>query len=158
MFTGFADSTEFASKCASYGITAGPHIDIPTTVRGASGGGSNGGSNGTAVNPNLQAVAESAYRELEAMFTSAGWTVEDVHVCRNTSTQYGIYFRYGATNANGEYGWTDGIMKAEYMTNGEIWAILGEGYLWNEGPTEYDTCGNSYWIACKKLIYTGMNW
>ena len=41
LFTGFADSTEFAQKCASYGITAGPHINVPTTVRGtASSGGS----------------------------------------------------------------------------------------------------------------------
>lgn len=34
LFTGFADSAEFAQKCASYGITAGAHIDVPTTVRG----------------------------------------------------------------------------------------------------------------------------
>ncbi len=35
LFTGFADSTEFAQKCASYGITAGTHINVPTTVRGS---------------------------------------------------------------------------------------------------------------------------
>lgn len=34
LFTGFADSTEFAQKCASYGIEAGTHIDVPTTTRG----------------------------------------------------------------------------------------------------------------------------
>ena len=34
LFTGFADSTEFANKCASYGITTGAHINVPTTVRG----------------------------------------------------------------------------------------------------------------------------
>lgn len=34
LFTGFADSAEFASKCASYGITAGAHVNVPTTVRG----------------------------------------------------------------------------------------------------------------------------
>lgn len=47
LFTGFADSTEFAQKCASYGITAGSHINVPTTVRGSgsSGGGSNLASN-----------------------------------------------------------------------------------------------------------------
>lgn len=33
LFTGFADSTEFANKCASYGITVGPHVNVPTTVR-----------------------------------------------------------------------------------------------------------------------------
>ena len=41
LFTGFADSTEFAQKCASYGIVTGGHINVPTTVRGtASSGGS----------------------------------------------------------------------------------------------------------------------
>ena len=34
LFTGFADSAEFADKCANYGITAGSHIDVPTTTRG----------------------------------------------------------------------------------------------------------------------------
>ena len=34
LFTGFADSTEFANKCASYGITVGSHINVPVTVRG----------------------------------------------------------------------------------------------------------------------------
>ena len=34
LFTGFADSVEFAQKCASYGINAGNHINVPTTVRG----------------------------------------------------------------------------------------------------------------------------
>ena len=34
LFTGFADSSEFASKCASYGIVVGNHIDVPVTFRG----------------------------------------------------------------------------------------------------------------------------
>ncbi len=33
LFTGFADSSEFANKCASYGIVVGDHIDVPVTVR-----------------------------------------------------------------------------------------------------------------------------
>ena len=33
LFTGFADSTEFANKCASYGINVGNHIDVPNTNR-----------------------------------------------------------------------------------------------------------------------------
>lgn len=33
LFTGFADSAEFAQKCASYGIVAGDHLDVPTTER-----------------------------------------------------------------------------------------------------------------------------
>lgn len=35
LFTGFADSTEFAQKCASYGITVGNSISVPTTTRNA---------------------------------------------------------------------------------------------------------------------------
>ena len=35
LFTGFADSTEFAQKCASYGIQAGPHITVPNVPRGS---------------------------------------------------------------------------------------------------------------------------
>ena len=33
LFTGFADSSEFSDKCASYGIIVGDHIDVPETVR-----------------------------------------------------------------------------------------------------------------------------
>jgi len=33
LFTGFADSTEFNQKCASYGITTGASISVPTTNR-----------------------------------------------------------------------------------------------------------------------------
>lgn len=31
LFTGFADSAEFNTKCASYGITTGSHINVPIT-------------------------------------------------------------------------------------------------------------------------------
>ena len=33
LFTGFADSAEFAGKCSSYGIAAGAHVDTPSAVR-----------------------------------------------------------------------------------------------------------------------------
>ncbi len=36
LFTGFADSAEFAQKCASYGIDAGEHIEVPNVTRGQS--------------------------------------------------------------------------------------------------------------------------
>lgn len=35
LFTGFADSTEFAQKCAAYGIDAGAHVTVPNIARGA---------------------------------------------------------------------------------------------------------------------------
>lgn len=34
LFTGFADSDEFAQKCASYGIDVGEHIEVPNVTRG----------------------------------------------------------------------------------------------------------------------------
>ena len=36
LFTGFADSSEFAQKCANYGIDAGEHIEVPNVTRGQS--------------------------------------------------------------------------------------------------------------------------
>ncbi len=33
LFNGFADSNEFAQKCASYGVIAGNHIEAPLTSR-----------------------------------------------------------------------------------------------------------------------------
>ena len=35
LFTGFADSDEFANKCSSCGIVVGDHLDVPETVRTA---------------------------------------------------------------------------------------------------------------------------
>lgn len=35
LFRGFADSTEFANKCASYGVTVGAHVDTPNVARGS---------------------------------------------------------------------------------------------------------------------------
>ena len=40
LFSGFADSVEFQNKCASYGITYGPHIDVPNVARNGSNGSS----------------------------------------------------------------------------------------------------------------------
>lgn len=40
LFSGFADSVEFQGKCSRYGITYGPHIDVPNVVRNGSNGSS----------------------------------------------------------------------------------------------------------------------
>lgn len=117
LFTGFADSVEFANKCASYGITAGPHINVPTTVRGASGGGSGSGG---AVNASLQSAAESALAELRAEATRHGWSIVETRVTRDTSTQYGIYYRMdGPLDSDGLPQWEDGTIKAE-IRNGAV--------------------------------------
>lgn len=75
LFTGFADSTEFASKCASYGITVGSHVDVPTTVRGtaSSGGSSAGGASGLAAQTN--GARASSVEELDAYWTSQGYEI-----------------------------------------------------------------------------------
>ena len=75
LFTGFADSTEFASKCASYGVTVGQHINVPTTVRGSagSGGSSAGGGSGLAAQTNGRRA--SSPEELDAYWTSRGYEV-----------------------------------------------------------------------------------
>lgn len=50
LFTGFADSDEFASKCASSNIVVGEHIDVPETVR----------SNGAVAAPASSPVASTS--------------------------------------------------------------------------------------------------
>lgn len=112
LFTGFADSIEFANKCASYGITAGPHINVPTTVRGASGGGSGGG--GTA-STSVQAEAERAFADLRAFAESHGFVLTSSIVTRNTENQYGIFYYFSVPY--GEYSGTFGMIKAEKNGN-----------------------------------------
>jgi len=75
LFTGFADSTEFANKCASYGITVGPHVNVPTTVRGTAGSssGSTGGGSGLAAQTN--GARASSVQELDAYWTSQGFEI-----------------------------------------------------------------------------------
>lgn len=75
LFTGFADSTEFASKCASYGVTVGPHINVPTTVRGTAGSssGSTGGGSGLAAQ--TEGHRANSAQELDAYWTSQGFEI-----------------------------------------------------------------------------------
>ena len=115
LFTGFADSTEFANKCSSYGITAGPHINVPTTVRGASGGGSGGGG---AANTSLQSAAESAFAALQAAATSHGWSITDSYVVRATSTQYGIFYHLEIpSDSRGKRASVSAMIKVEQQGN-----------------------------------------
>lgn len=75
LFTGFADSTEFAGKCASYGVTVGSHVDVPTTVRGTAGSssGSTGGGSGLAAQTN--GARASSVQELDAYWTYQGFEI-----------------------------------------------------------------------------------
>lgn len=129
LFTGFADSVEFANKCASYGITAGPHINVPTTVRGASGEGSGGGGSRAA---RLQAAAEEAYAETLAVANAYGWTTTR-SVVRSTDSQYSIYVRFEiAQNWEGEREIFNGFLQAEYLPNGEMNHITFAQPVWGQ--------------------------
>ena len=70
LFTGFADSSEFAQKCDSYGIAVGSHIDVPETERSLSSGGSNEIS-GIASQTN--GIRAGSIEELDAYWTSQGY-------------------------------------------------------------------------------------
>ena len=76
LFTGFADSVEFANKCASYGITVGSHVDVPTTTRGTSSGStatSAGGASGLAAQTN--GARANSVQELDAYWASQGFEI-----------------------------------------------------------------------------------
>ena len=74
LFTGFADSTEFAGKCASYGITVGSHVDVPTTTRGTSSGGSvTGGVYGLAAQ--TEGHRANSAQELDAYWVAQGFEI-----------------------------------------------------------------------------------
>lgn len=76
LFTGFADSTEFANKCASYGVTVGPHINVPTTVRGSAGsGGSSAGGSASGLAAQTNGQRASSVQELDAYWTSQGFEI-----------------------------------------------------------------------------------
>ena len=79
LFTGFADSTEFAGKCASYGITVGSHVDVPTTTRGTSSGGASSGGSATGGAYGLAAQTEghraNSAQELDAYWVAQGFEI-----------------------------------------------------------------------------------
>lgn len=100
LFTGFADSTEFANKCASYGITVGPHVSVPTTVRGASSGSTatpSGGASGLAAQTN--GMRASSPEELDAYWTSQGFEIFYIDL-GNGQTQKCYAQFYDMTNHN----------------------------------------------------------
>ena len=80
LFTGFADSTEFAGKCASYGITVGSHVDVPTTTRGTSSGGASSGGSATGGSASglaaqTNGARASSVQELDSYWTSQGFEI-----------------------------------------------------------------------------------
>ena len=100
LFTGFADSTEFANKCASYGITVGPHVNVPTTVRGTSSGGTAtpaGGASGLAAQTG--GMRASSPEELDAYWVAQGFEIYYIDLgYGNTQKCYAQF--YDMTNHN----------------------------------------------------------
>lgn len=90
LFTGFADSSEFAQKCASYGITVGGHIDVPETVRNHPSGGGNG-SAGMAYQTN--GMRAGFAEELDAYWTSQGYEIFYIDLGNGqTQKSYALFF------------------------------------------------------------------
>ena len=94
LFTGFADSTEFAGKCASYGITVGSHVDVPTTTRGTSSGSTAtpaGGASGLAAQ--TRGIRASSPEELDAFWISQGYEIYYIDLGNgNTQKCYAHFF------------------------------------------------------------------
>ena len=102
LFTGFADSTEFAGKCASYGITVGSHVDVPTTVKRyfvlevAPGGASASG-----LAAQTRGIRASSPEELDAFWISQGYEIYYIDLGNgNTQKCYAHFF--DMTNHNNQ--------------------------------------------------------
>ena len=100
LFTGFADSVEFANKCASYGITVGPHVNVPTTVRGASSGSASTPTGGaTGIVAQTSGMRASSPEELDAYWVAQGFEIYYIDL-GNGQTQKCYAQFYDMTNHN----------------------------------------------------------
>ncbi len=97
LFTGFADSTEFAQKCAFYGIIVGSHVNVPTTVRGTNG--SSGSSGDLAAQTNGRRA--SSPEELDAYWTSRGYEIFYIDLGNGQTQKCYVRF-YDMTNHNSQ--------------------------------------------------------
>ncbi len=105
LFTGFADSTEFAGKCASYGITVGNHVNVPTTTRGSSSGASGGSSGGSTgggaygLAAQTNGLRANSVQELDDYWTSQGFEIYYIDLGNGNSQKCYAQF-YDMTNHN----------------------------------------------------------
>ena len=101
LFNGFADSTEFANKCASYGITVGTVTTPAVSVGGgATSGGATGGN--TPATDTWTAVQNGTHRfgsasEMDAYFASRGCVVYNIYLGQNYGYQKVYVQFYDAT-------------------------------------------------------------
>ena len=82
LFTGFADSTEFSQKCASYGITTGASLSVPTTNRAE-----------------IDPYHASTPEQLDQIWTSRGYEIRYVDLGNGQSAKVYAQF-YDTTEHN----------------------------------------------------------
>ncbi len=106
LFTGFADSTEFANKCASYGITVGT-VTTPTVSAG--GASTSGGASSTPATPATDtwtAVQNGSYHfgsasEMDSYFAGRGCEVYNIYLGQNHGYQK-VYVQFYDTTAHAQ--------------------------------------------------------
>lgn len=123
LFTGFADSEEFAQKCASYGITAGEHIPLRV------------------YNPNV--VADDFYTERNI-------TIADLERYSNEQLsvlidEYLVWLEENNVDPLSERRTDPAVLDAEYLSQGcEIWYIdIGGGVMQKAYVLFEDTTGHN---------------
>ena len=103
LFNGFADSTEFANKCASYGITVGTVTTPAVSVGGgATGGSATSGSASAPATDTWTAVQNGTHHfgsasEMDAYFASRGCVVYNIYLGQNHGYQKVYVQFYDAT-------------------------------------------------------------
>ena len=103
LFTGFADSVEFANKCASYGIIAGDHIAVSTSTGVTVSGGSGSSSSAPSGNDNSGRNGQPAtsVEALDAYWTSQGYEIYYIDL-GNGQTQKCYALFYDMTDHNNQ--------------------------------------------------------
>ena len=101
LFTGFADSTEFAQKCASYGITVGT-VNLPAVSTG--GGASSAPA--TSATDTWTAVQNGSYHfgsasEMDAYFANRGCVVYNIYLGQPFGFQK-VYVQFFDTTAHAQ--------------------------------------------------------
>ncbi len=101
LFNGFADSTEFANKCTSYGITVGT-VATPAVSAGASTSGGASSASSTPATDTWTAVQNGSHRfgspaEMDAYFASRGCVVYNIYLGQNYGYQKVYAQFYDAT-------------------------------------------------------------
>ena len=126
LFTGFADSTEFANKCASYGITVGTVTTPAVSVGGgATSGGATGGGASAPATDTWTAVQNGTHRfgsasEMDAYFASRGCVVYNIYLGQNYGYQKVYAYFYDATahaQAVNNHRTANGVPALEMVTN-----------------------------------------